>query len=678
TELTTAGTILGTPQFMSPEQAAGDSSVVDERSDLYSLGAVLFFLLTGHSPFEGDSTVDVFARIANQPVPDPIQFASGLDRQARMVCLKALAKKKADRYAGAAELAKDLERYLSGKKVKARPRGFRETRSPVPAGIGAALLLVATLGLVRWFDTSRVDRPRLVLGIAPFDSEERIAGAFGPFARYLSRAIGGSVEYRIGASYEDLVHRVTEHRVDLAVLPATSYVEASRTGKVEPLATFSAWGETHYRGVIVVRRSSGIRKLADLAGHPFGYVDRFSSSGYIYANALLLERGFDPERFLGPREFFGSHDRVREAVLSGEVDAAATNLVDIPTELRVLDQTEPIPFDAFVAHVETPYRQRVQEALLSLDASGKVGKALASLYRGFGGWREARDSDYDSVRRLIWLKSEPVRIACLPAAAGEDVAAEGAARRFAGDPRCVLITRDELAHRLPAGTNLDPLPAAAADIARILAPGRLDFLALASRDSVVLWRRLGDRAERFGAYAEADTALDAIPVYGFVEEALGEDRVAVNLGSADGLIPGRHLAVFHYELRRDEVRGAVRELVEVTQGKVQVLSVEEHRSICQVVEGGEAVAYGKRVRTLPRSQGPRARHDHDHGPRARARARARARKKREFLLQSGFVVLFARQVQVAPRLLGPWGIRFRSFPRPARSLRAAVGSVGRR
>jgi eukaryotic-like serine/threonine-protein kinase len=105
--LTQEGSITGSPLFMAPEQATGDSEP-DARSDIYALGAVAYYLLTGHPPFEGDNPVKIMLAHARTPVVPPSQLESGIPADLERIVLKCLQKNPADRYASTEELAQAL------------------------------------------------------------------------------------------------------------------------------------------------------------------------------------------------------------------------------------------------------------------------------------------------------------------------------------------------------------------------------------------------------------------------------------------------------------------------------------------------------------------------------------------------------------------------------------------
>jgi tetratricopeptide (TPR) repeat protein/predicted Ser/Thr protein kinase len=161
---TLSGTIVGTPAFMSPEQASGDIHQVDERSDLYSIGAVLYTLLTRVPPFQG-AVNEVLVRIATTDPVNPHRQVSGLPVDLVAICMKCLEKKPAARYPSAANLSDDLARHLSGQPVKANPIGplARSARwirrnpgvSAMMSTIVALLAIVAAVSLLFAISTDR-------------------------------------------------------------------------------------------------------------------------------------------------------------------------------------------------------------------------------------------------------------------------------------------------------------------------------------------------------------------------------------------------------------------------------------------------------------------------------------------------------------------------------------------
>jgi tRNA A-37 threonylcarbamoyl transferase component Bud32 len=145
--MTVEGQVLGTPAYMSPEQARGEAHAVDGRGDVYSLGVILYQLLTGELPFKGNARMLLHHVLHDEPKP-PRQRDPKVPRDLETVCLKAMAKEPARRYATAGDFAADLRRFLADEPIRARRAGLAEKlwrrcrRNPAVATLGAAVVVL--------------------------------------------------------------------------------------------------------------------------------------------------------------------------------------------------------------------------------------------------------------------------------------------------------------------------------------------------------------------------------------------------------------------------------------------------------------------------------------------------------------------------------------------------------
>jgi serine/threonine-protein kinase len=168
-QLTLSGVVLGTPSYMSPEQACGRAGQLTTASDIWSLGAILYELLTGQPPFRGDTPVEILHKVLEEEPLAPSKAGSqrrfNLDLDS--ICLKCLEKDPARRYASAAALADDLEHWLRHEPVLARPVRATEKlwrwchRNPVIASLATAVvLLLVSVTLVSMIAAGRATRMR--------------------------------------------------------------------------------------------------------------------------------------------------------------------------------------------------------------------------------------------------------------------------------------------------------------------------------------------------------------------------------------------------------------------------------------------------------------------------------------------------------------------------------------
>jgi eukaryotic-like serine/threonine-protein kinase len=151
--ITQTGTFFGTPAYTSPEQAAGQNKSITIASDIYSLGAVLYALLTGKPPFVAESPTETIEKVKSESPRQPRSIRSNLSVDLEIICLKCLQKEPSHRYASTLALAEDIERFLAGRPIMARKVGILEQawmwirRNPVHSTLGLATVLAAAASL---------------------------------------------------------------------------------------------------------------------------------------------------------------------------------------------------------------------------------------------------------------------------------------------------------------------------------------------------------------------------------------------------------------------------------------------------------------------------------------------------------------------------------------------------
>jgi len=207
--LTSPGTALGTVAYMSPEQARGEE--LDARSDLFSLGAVLYETVTGQGPFTGTSTAVIFDSILNRD-PSPVsQVNPKLPAELERILHKLLEKDRELRYQSAAELRSDLKRLKRDSEsgnisATTKPKQARASRRPLMAGAGVLVLVAAALAAFLWYKTPRATMPTSdQWQQLTFFTDSAVYPALSPDGRMLAFIRGGDPFLSTGDVYVKLL-----------------------------------------------------------------------------------------------------------------------------------------------------------------------------------------------------------------------------------------------------------------------------------------------------------------------------------------------------------------------------------------------------------------------------------------------------------------------------------------
>lgn len=270
----------------------------------------------------------------------------------------------------------------------------------------AALCLLFTL-LAPWAG-ARADG-ELLMGLVPAEDPSIVVNDNQAIIAALETSTGMRVKPFVATDYNGVIEALRAKRLDLAILGPFSYVLAASVTAVDPIAIAATKTQgASYHALIIARRDSGIRTLADLKGHSFSFVDPSSASGHLFPKTGMLNAGLDPDRDLRAI-FAGSHDASVLALLNGKVDAAAVadSLLDTVVarglakreDLTVVWQSAPIPGAPVVMRSDLPAdtKTRLVAAFAAMhDVPWSKGAVITH-------WQPATDADFQVVRDTAGL-----------------------------------------------------------------------------------------------------------------------------------------------------------------------------------------------------------------------------------------------------------------------------------
>lgn len=268
------------------------------------------------------------------------------------------------------------------------------------------LVLVLLLSLV-CRPALAADAKPLIFGVHPYLPATELFRIFSPLADYLSHQIKQPVELQISRNYQEHIDEIGRNAIDFSFIGPAPYIKMSDMyGKKVLLARLVLLGSPSYRGLIITRNDSPIRKLTDLSGKSFAFGDRDSTMSHLVPRYMLIEAGITMEK-LTKVVFLNNHNDVALGVLSGEFDAGAlkSEIFGKYQErgLRVIMETPPMTTPVFLARngLNADIVQSTKQALFNMSKDPQSLDILRNIQPDITGLASATDDEYDSLRVVL-------------------------------------------------------------------------------------------------------------------------------------------------------------------------------------------------------------------------------------------------------------------------------------
>ena len=261
------------------------------------------------------------------------------------------------------------------------------------------------------------------MALVPSLDTKKLIASGEILADLLKKETGLEFKIDVPANYTAVISAMGAGTVDVGWLSPLPYVIAHDQYDVDVILTTVRNNSTDYWSFIITRTDTGINKLSDLKGKKFAYGDPVSTSGSIYPKHLIRASGYDPEGFFSNVIYAGGHDKVVMAVYNKQVDGGAIyggvvsdarekvtdTIKDVMKKTHVIAKSITIPNDTVSVRKGLPKEmvKKIRDGLMNIAKSDEGRISVMSLY-GIDGFVLAKDSDYDSVRKVA--KAEDIKL----------------------------------------------------------------------------------------------------------------------------------------------------------------------------------------------------------------------------------------------------------------------------
>jgi len=386
--VTLSGTVMGTPAYMAPEQARGDTKQVGPAADHYTLGVILFELLTGRVPFTAETTAALLRKVESEEPPSLRVLCPGLSRDLEAICLMCLDKNAADRYPSAAALAEDLSNYQARKPLcYARPLGpagrflRRCRRNPAITALTLLICVAAIVGLgfaVESRDNSLRNVQRsgeLVIGMDPdgapfaFKANGDLTGLDVELAKALAGRLGVKAKFvEVEWNWPEMTKQLGRREFDVLMSVVTITEERKRQ------VAFVEYARDPL--VFTGKRGSIIRTKQDLAGKIIAVqggttaqenAERLQRSGVGFSKIVPYRRTFEPFDAvrLGNAEITLDHQLIaRHACRDGQLEVLGP----------VGQELDPEPLGIALRKDARALHRALEEGLAAMKADGEYSR----------------------------------------------------------------------------------------------------------------------------------------------------------------------------------------------------------------------------------------------------------------------------------------------------------------